>query len=227
MPERSIRFGIFDEAGNRAATWKCWTQIGSGNSEVYLACRELFGALKASFHQSGQWHIGYDQMFFEENVVHPLAKGKGRFIAKWPRPQDISPGVTLSFRIVTPWSSVNTPFNLSEYKKVHRVKNAPEGKATEIDIIFTGRSTLVNNWPGKSSMNTNFIGSMELDNGDRVWIVYMVIDMPKLNIGPATPQFFKGRSIDDLEGPGLRAILFGDEPDGSRVLYDCISENLS
>jgi hypothetical protein len=31
----------------------------------------------------------------------------------------------------------------------------------------------------------------------------------------------KGRSEKDLESDGLRALVFGREPDGSRVMYDC------
>lgn len=37
-------------------------------------------------------------------------------------------------------------------------------------------------------------------------------------------RFYKGASEKDLEGEGLRALVFGTEPDGSRVMYDCAVE---
>jgi hypothetical protein len=60
MSERSIRFGVTDYKGRRAATWKCWTQVGSGKKDVYLACREPRGSPKLSLHESGQWQVAFD-----------------------------------------------------------------------------------------------------------------------------------------------------------------------
>ena len=34
-------------------------------------------------------------------------------------------------------------------------------------------------------------------------------------------RFCRGRTKEDLKHNGLRALVFGDEPDGSRVIYDC------
>jgi hypothetical protein len=55
-----------------------------------------------------------------------------------------------------------------------------------------------------------------------VWAVYWTVAMPDLT--PATKgtgRFYKGKSKKDLEGKELRALVFGTEPDGSRVMYDC------
>ncbi len=166
MPERSIRFGITDGAGKRSATWKCWTPTGIGKHDVYLACRELGGALKTSLHETGQWHVAYSNSFFDEKVVEPGHKKKGRFIEKWARPKELAPGVTLAFRIVTPWSAVRTPYDHKNFKRMHWLQNANEGKATEIDIIVTSSTTPVTGWPGMRSMNTSLVDSMRLDNGE-------------------------------------------------------------
>ncbi len=225
MPEQSIRFGISDEAGNRSATWKCWTPVGTGKDDIYLACRALGGALKASLHESGQWHIAYSNSFFDENVDDSRSKEKGRFIEKWPRPNEIAPGLTLAYRIVTPWSAVNTPYDGSSFKNMNWIPQASKGRATEIDIIITKPTTTVSGWPGKRSMNTQLVDSMNIDSGETVWIVHWEIEMPSLPNKKITPQYYKGKSKEDLlKGDNLRILVFGSEKDGSRTLYDCAVE---
>ncbi len=151
MPQRSLRFGIHDGGGKCAATWKLWTEICKGNSELYLADRSLGGTLKASLHQSGNWHIAYSHRTFEEQVKEAIPKFKNRFIEEWPRPREIAPGVTLAFRIVTPYSAVTNSKDQGYYAKVKWIDNAPKSKATEIDILITNPTTRVSGWPAKRS----------------------------------------------------------------------------
>lgn len=132
MAQRSLRFGIGAADGPRAATWKLWTETARGNSDVYLACRSLGGFLKASLHQSGTWHVAYSKQAFEESVQGVAPYPKDRFIEKWPKPAEIGPGVTLAFRIVTPFSAVTEADRGLDNSGVMWLPNAPEGKATEI-----------------------------------------------------------------------------------------------
>ena len=225
MGERSIRFGITDGSGRRAATWKCWIPTGVGRSDVYLSCRELGYALKTSLHQSGNWHFAFLSQFFGGNLDTSLDKLDGRFIKQWPRPRQIAPGVTLAFRIVTPHSAVSIPFDVSLYKSIAWIPAPPDNRAVEIDIIFTAPDTLVSGWPGKNSMNTQLIDSMSLSSGEKVWVVHWVTDMPNLGTLHGTPRYFiKGKSKNDLTGAGLRIHVFGHEKDGSRAIYDCAAE---
>jgi len=179
MVECSIRFGITDGEGHGASTWKLWTHRGKGKSDIYLTCRALGGALKASLHQSGSWHLAYTQRTFEEKVEAAVAKQRDRFIERWPRPKSIAEGVTLAFRIVTPWSSVIS--SIGETKSnIIWIPNAPKPKATEIDVITTAQTAPVSGWPGKRSMGTSLVGSFQLENGEAVWVVHRVVDMPDL-----------------------------------------------
>lgn len=220
MTERSIRFGITNGKGTRASTWKCWTP-GSGKHDVYLACRSLGGTLKASMHQSGNWHIAYTRRFFDENVAAAEGIHSTRFIEQWPRPTVLAPGFTLAFRIVTPLSAVSTPCDQPSSPHLEWIPNAPEGKATEIDVIITDPRTDVTSWPGKRSMGTQLVGSITLDSGETVWIVWLVVDNPKFTTIRTTAKYYKGRGPEDLRGKKLRALVFGNEKDGSRVVYDC------
>ncbi|MBK6796470.1 MAG: hypothetical protein IPG76_06690 [Acidobacteria bacterium] len=220
MPEQAIRFGISDGNKHRAATWKLWTP--SGKSDVYLACRPLGGALKASLHQSGNWHVAYNKVFFTENVEGEVLGKKDRFITKWSRPTTIALGVILAFRIITPFSAVTTPV-IGEEKEMTWLPNCPEPQATEIDIFIVSPTTPVTGWPGKNKMETQLVGAYILANGESVWAVYRVVDMPDLSSAlKGTGHFYKGRNEGDLKSDNLRAIIIGNEPDGSRVMYDCV-----
>jgi hypothetical protein len=162
------------------------------------------------------------QRAFEENVKGAIPKFEDRYIEKWPRPSDIAPGMTLAFRIVTPWLAVTTPVKGAKFKEVTWLPNAPEPKATEIDIFITKPTTQVTGWPGRRSMGTSLIGSFPLENGETVWAVYWFVDVPDFSsLGRGTGRFFKGRNEKDLKGEGLRLLVFGTQPDGSRVVYDC------
>jgi hypothetical protein len=101
------------------------------------------------------------------------------------------------------------------------VPNAPEGKATEIAILLVGPEVTVTGWPGKKSMNTGLIGSIPLLNGETVWAVHLVAEMPDFSQQPqGRGHFFRDSSRDDLDAERLRALAFGRAPDGSRVIYD-------
>jgi hypothetical protein len=229
MAQESLRFGVHDGKDRRAATWKLWTERGGGNSELYLTNRSLGGTIKVSLHQSGEWHIAYTKEVFEEQVKGAIPGSEDHFIEKWPRPPEISPGVTLAFRIVTLYSAVTSSKNTGDYEKVKWIPNASsESKATEIDIIITKAEIPVTEWPGKRSMGTSLIDSFQLENQDTVWVVYREIDIPDLSrVVRGTGWFYRGRNKGDLKTDGLRAIMFWTESDGSRVIYDCGVENSS
>jgi hypothetical protein len=221
MAQRVLRFGINDGSGHRAATWKLWTETSGKKSEIYLACRSLGGSLKASLHESGAWHVAFTKEAFEREVRDAIPE-KGRFIEKWPRPAETAPGMTLAFRIVTPWSAATIPLEQSGFKDVLWLPPADEPNATEIDIFIVKPTTVVSGWPGKRSMSTSLIGSIPLENGETVWAVYWVVPVPDLTKSTkGTARFFKGKTEKHLEGEGLRALVFGAEPDGSRVICDC------
>jgi len=71
-------------------------------------------------------------------------------------------------------------------------------------------------------MGTKPVGSYKLSIEETVWVVYWVIDSPDLSAAnKGIGRFYKGRGKKDLEPGNLRALVFGEEPDGSRVIYDC------
>ncbi|MEW8074170.1 MAG: hypothetical protein AB2826_27575 [Candidatus Thiodiazotropha sp.] len=187
-----------------------------------MACRALGGNLKASMHQSGNWHIAFSKITFEEKVEGAVPSLDSRFVDKWPRPSEIAEGVTLAFRIVTPETAVSSNSEVKNPEKVVWVSTPQDGEALEIYICITTPGAKISEWPCKDSMGTELIGSFQLNNDDTVWAVSKTIDCPDLSkLGTGTGRFFKGKSKSDLlESGNLRALVFGDNPDGSRIIYD-------
>jgi hypothetical protein len=224
MPEIVLRFGISNGAGLRAATWKVWTVNTDGKFDVYLACRALGSALKASLHQSGQWHIAYSKETFENQVQGAIPQHDKRFMETWPRPAEIAPGITLAYLIVTPSAAVSSAIDGKD-KNITWIPNSAEGMATEIAILITKPEVKCDagDWPAKKTMGMQLIGSFVLANGETVWAVWRHMKQPEFKMAkPGVGQFYKGKSQEDLKGADLRAIAFGENEGGHRVMYDTI-----
>jgi hypothetical protein len=217
MARNLIRFGISDNNHLRAATWKLWTP--NAKTDIYLSCRELRGNMKASMHSSGSWHFGYTQEALEYFETENAFNQK-KYIQKWQRPQPLTNGLTLAFRIVTPFSAVTTKI-IENNKDIVWIPNCPENMATEIDIFITSMEVDSEKWPGKNKMDTKLIGFYKIENSDTVCVVHWTIPMPDFSsLTGKQFQFFKGRSKADLASSNLRMIIFGEETDGSRTLFD-------
>jgi hypothetical protein len=222
MPEVAIRFSVGDGRRRRAATWRCWASKGLGKNDVYLACRELGGALKASLHQSGQWHVAFDKQFLQRSAVPK--EWPTRLVAIWERPAEVAPGLTLAYRIITPYATVNASVSEAD-DNIMWIPPPPSGQIVETVIIITKASVTTTGWPGKRSMGTQLVGRFELDNADTVWIVTRVDKEPIFETQLNRARFFHGRTQADVRGPGLRGIAFGTEPDGSRVMYEIVAKD--
>lgn len=230
MPELAIRFAVGDGASRRALVWKCWNQ-GSEKSDVFLAARNLGHAFKASLHekgsqplQTGEWHVGFDKRYLAKNGGFPSETWRTRFIDSWERPADLVKGVTLAYRIVTPASSVNLPVIPSVVGKgpISWFPPPDQPLGVETDVVFTARGVRVTEWPGKRSMGTSLLGSFVLRNGTTVWVVARTCEVPPLEVPRGPLRRLGGTDPVDLTGSGLRAMMFGKEPDGSRVFYDVV-----
>jgi len=170
MPREELRFGIAAVGGYRAATWKLWTDGGGERLDLYLACRPLGGHLKTSLHASGKWHTAYTHETFESAVKDVVPEGRDRFVERWPRPSPLAPGIVLAFRIVTPSAAVTSPISPAD-PEVTWLPNAPDGKATEIAILLVEPPVTVPGWPGRLSMGTSLVGSLQLGAGETAWVV--------------------------------------------------------
>lgn len=185
---------------------------------MYVTCRELKGAIKASLHESGTWHLAFDRRFVAASGPPALQEPGARFIRKWGSPPALAPGVVLAVRVVTPADSVSTIAH--GRREVVRLPVPAPGFAVECDVFLVDPGVRVSSWPGRATMHTSLVGSYVLDSGRSVWVVYRIVREPKLPPMGGRPQFFAGQTLGDLKSAHLRMIAIGQEPDGSRVLYD-------
>ena len=225
MSRKELRFGIFNERkGLRAATWKLWTL--KSKSDIYLTCRQLGGDIKLSFHESGSWHFGFSKEGFEKRFDIEESLNKSRHVDIWKRPMPIVDGVTLALRIITPFSAVTAPIELTD-KNIIRIPNCSDGFATEVDLLITSYTEDLDSWPGKNKMGTKLVGSYAIEKTERVWVVYWETPLPNLSSPNSNSiQFFKGKQKSDLlESGNLKAIAFADAEDGSKIIIDCAVVN--
>jgi hypothetical protein len=69
-------------------------------------------------------------------------------------------------------------------------------------------------------MNTKLVGSIEVDGGGHVWVVYHSIPLvePKLLLASSS-RYLKGKSEQNLIEKGTRAVIWGNYEDGSIIFY--------
>ena len=224
MTKRAIRFSVSNQRGFRSATWNCFAQ--TQKDDVYLTCREFKGAMKVSFHETGEWHLGFDKTFLDKNAPKDSPLLIDRLPLKWQEPQELSSGIILALRILVPENVITVP-KKEEKKSLVWIPSPPIGKTVEILIFLAPPEAKVSTWPGERAMGTKLVGKIELDSGKKVWVVHMVIDTPPLKHpagGKAT--FFRDLTPEEEKGQGLRAIGIGKHEDGSVYLRECLFEEL-
>ena len=134
--DQKIRFCIANiETKMCAASWKVWSP--PNKDDIYIACRELKGAIKISLHQSGTWHLAYDTNFYDQKIPDDAAEDKGRFIHTWNPPVNNGTDTLLALRIVTPWSAVGSELHPSP--KLHYIDPPGKDEAVEIGIFITNQ----------------------------------------------------------------------------------------
>ena len=212
MPEYSLRFAVRDSNGRTTDIWKCWTKTGTGKRDVYLTSRPLGNALKLSLHDSGQWHIGFDNNR-RDQLFSPEQLPPSRFLGKWHRPVAGTSPIVLAARVLFPWNSPSEA-QLPAPPDTVWLPNAPEGLATEIGIFLINVADEVINWPGKS-LGTELVGRLPLEGGGQVCAVQRVSSTwPKIPNIQKSPKYFRGKSDDDL-AVANRAVAWGENSDGS------------
>jgi hypothetical protein len=215
MAEQSLRFAVADLAhARRAATWKCWAS--DRKKDVYIACRELRGAIKLSLHESGNWHVAFDN----PDRFEPGSVPESRFAAKYQKPPELAPGVTLACRIHTPWFAATVPMDRLD-EGVRYIAPATAIQTVEVAILLLDRGHLGRGWPTCNSLPTSPVGHFGWDDGSCVWAVSQRVPTPT----PPPPSrgalhYFRGGSETDWQGPGMRMVAIGSNADGSVVLTE-------
>src|SRR5215203_89186 len=134
MSRQELRFGVFNEKdGLRGATWKIRTP--NNKRDIYIACRQLGGDIKLSFHESGSWHFGYSETAFHKLFKEGSAPNS-RHLEIWPKPLPSIEGVIIALRIITPFSAVCVPVE-NTHREIVRIPSSSPEKAIECVVLIT------------------------------------------------------------------------------------------
>lgn len=77
----TFRFRLLASNGNTSQVWRLWAK----NCDVYLGARSTAHDYKASFHASGQCHVGLSTRLRKELVANPAWAGQSRLYDTWTR----------------------------------------------------------------------------------------------------------------------------------------------
>jgi len=234
--DTEIRFGAMRADGKCSSTWKCWTFPGTEKRDVFLACREAHGDLKASLHQSGQWHVAFDGKKFS-SMFGPGQAPERRFMTTVARPPVFANGLTVACRIVSPWSAVTRGPSVGK-KPVVWLPCPPEGMALCVLVLLSDDLPQPGTWAGRwggpnvswveyengipsvcraAGWATENVGCICPPSGGSVQVVYQTGPFqapPPAQLGPQG-GLFKGVSQEDLLKKGLRALMWGTSQDGA------------
>ena len=137
------RFAVGGPNDQRSAVWRLWRHGNRSKADVFLAPRSLAGALKVSFHQSGEIR---DAFTSEYGLQHAGRRGLKRARTIWQRADFSAGGFARLYQVVIPHSELRVwPLEpgLSE-DEVHWIPAADGWDATFVELAVTapGRESL-------------------------------------------------------------------------------------
>lgn len=216
--QETIRFAVGSPQGPHSPIWRLW--VPKGKSDVYIAARSLAAAIKLSLHESGQWQHSFTAAFRKRESMTK------RHMSRWTRPDDLSPGVTLAYRVIVPWSSVTLHTeDRTRLPEVVWVPQPAKGSIVEFQIWLTAAGALVSTWPGHRSRGTVLVGKVGLANGGTAWVTALEEPAPDSVLQQVRQwrEWWGSNQIakrSKFLQSGIRALLFGSTPDGSRTYID-------
>jgi len=214
----AIRFAVGSPAGLHSVIWRLW--VSKGKSDVYLAARTLAPHIKVSLHESGLWQHSFSRELAERQSMAV------RHRSRWSPPPDLIPGVTLAYRVIVPWCSVTLRYEIHRRPpQVVWIPAPPDGWIVEFQIWLTASGALVSNWPGRRSRGTVLVGKVGLTSGGSVWVTALEEPAPAQVLEQVRQwrEWWGSSEIakrGELAGANMRALLFGEEGDGSRTYMD-------
>jgi hypothetical protein len=141
--------------------------------------------------------------------------GKDRRLAvEWERPRPQPPRqIARPFTIIVPYDEV-IDREISETGEVVWVSAPPFDTCIHFDIVYIPAGANFTSHPGARSMGTGLVGEVQLENGERVFITWLVRPLEE----SMRDRITKLRSMQIFDAKGNRRIekggmlTFGTEP---------------
>jgi len=101
------RFAVGTPTGPRSSVWTVWCHTNRAKADVFLAPRAMAGALKISFHQSGENRDAFTREYQLQHANEgPVASNRAR--AVWHRAEYSEGGVSRLYQVCFPHSELRT-----------------------------------------------------------------------------------------------------------------------
>jgi hypothetical protein len=213
MPEyiQVLRFAVGSAIGPRSRSWRLW--VPKRKSDVYISSRRLGNSVKVSLHEPGPSRYALTTEWIRQSGFQGPAGSHWRLASECERPRPRLPRqIARPFSIIVPCDEV-LDRGMPETGDVVWIPPPPEGTCIHFDVVYTSAGVIVTGHPGARSMGTRLVGSVQLQNGERVFVTSIVRPMDE-----ATRRLIvKLRSARILDAAGkpiekVGMLAFGKEP---------------
>jgi len=170
-----LRVAVRSAIGPRSRTWRLW--VDKGKSDVYISGRVLGKSVKVSLHEPGPSRFALTNEWVEQAGFQAPEGRDRRLAVEWNRPRPRPPHqIARAFSIIVPCDEV-LDRGIPETGQVVWVPPPPEGTCIHFDLVYIPAGAVVTGHPGARSMGTGLVGEVQLENGERVFVTWLVRPM--------------------------------------------------
>lgn len=221
LKDQAFRFRVVNSEGESSSDWRVWVQGG----EAYASSRYISNQYKASFHSSGQCHVGISQELRASLVDDPQWRGKSRHFSTWTvdhtqAAQKPVPLVTLLF----PELYLSTPSSKGN-KEVEMLPVAKK-KIAAIALLLISTARVHELRPADSVTPLRRLCNLPMPSGNSIVAYQAELEMPigyeqelqnrfaaQMRAPETSNSRTFGRRPDHEFSPTMRAMLW----DGRRI----------
>jgi hypothetical protein len=211
-----------------SGVWRVWT--AKNQPDLYIAIRPLGGEIKATVHcprpplrPNWERHFGFVKEA-SSNIATKAKKDGGPHKVRWTG-HPLGPSCTLEYRVRIQGKSLSKKGETVS-PDVTLLPVPSEHEYLEV-VVLIGPKGPTTGYPRDSQSETHLLSEGRLSDDRRVWVVYNICPMPKMDEGPPqvlSPKGYIDETVDLSAASNLRAALFGAQEDGSLLFVDMRAE---
>lgn len=206
-----LRFAVGSATGPRSRTWRLW--VLKRKSDVYISGRMLGDSVKVSLHEPGPSRFALTSEWVRREGFQAPEGRDRRLALEWERPRPRPPRQgARAFSIIVPWDEV-LDRGMPEAGQVVWIPPPPQDTCIHFDVVYIPAGAVVTGHPGARSMGTGLVGEVQLENGVRVFVTWIVRPMQEATCRHIM-KLRAARILDVHGNPIEKAgmLAFGREP---------------
>lgn len=217
-----VRFAVGTPVGPRSSIWSLWRHTNRKKSDVFLAPRSMGGALKVSFHQSGE---NRDAFTREYQLQRTGSEGGGssRVRTTWMRAPFSSGGLSRLYQVCIPHSELRAwPLERGlTVEDVRWIPASPQRAATFIELMITQPGRTVLELKNVEAATEGPLAHWYLPTGENFLAIPRYGDLDDVTKGHIAAAVARiPASIDRTPSPGIRLNLTTEPKNGVSVTVE-------